>query len=809
MLEATAHDVRYAIRSLIRQPGVAALAVGILALGLGINAAVLAVAYGVLWRPLPYLEVDRLITIAAVYEENGVEHRVGFGEIDEWNQRLRTARVAGYDTRERTVRGVGQLERNNGTIYRVNDTRERTVRGVGPTRVMAVATVSEDFFDVLGVPAARGVVPRLRGGDPRAVISAPLARTVEDETGRSALGRAVTVGDRRYDVAAVMADDFAFPSAEVDVWLVVAAGSGAYRLVGRMPEGTTIAGARDDATRVVREISGDAWRAAVRSVEETLLGDVRPVVRVSIAAALLVLVVACANTVTLLIGRSVVRSREFAVRIALGSGVARLVRAAVVEGLLVAVAGLLPGLAAAWVGLKLFAVTAAGVLPRLDGVAIDLPVVLAGLVLTLLVGVVCGGASAFSAAKRDAAVLRGGAAATGSPATRRLRGGLVAAQIALSIVLLTGAGLLARTVDRLLGEESGFEPDRALTARLMLADRMFIDGGAATAFVDTLLERVRGLPGVQAAGVGSLLPPDEVPLMVSMFFESATRDEWVTLSFGTVTAGYFEALGTPLSAGRRFDAADDLADVSPVMLSETAARFIYPDQDPVGRPMIYDFEVLGIARGDSPVVAVVSDVKHQGLDAPRMGSMYVPWRRAPTGVSHLVVRTADEPAALVLAVRDLIRTLNPSLPVPEVRTLADHVAGSIADRRLRVAPAAGFAALALVVAMVGLFGTLARSVAERRRELAIRAAVGASPGRLVRLVMKGSLLVTAVGLILGTVLAAATGRSLGSLLHGVGPYDAATFAVVVGVVALAALAASVAPARRAARLDPMTALRAE
>ena len=392
----------------------------------------------------------------------------------------------------------------------------------------------------------------------------------------------------------------------------------------------------------------------------------------------------------------------------------------------------------------------------------------------------------------------------------------MAAQIALSIVLLTGAGLLVRTVDRLLDEEGGFEPDRALTARLMLADRMFIDGGVATAFVDTLLERVRGLPGVQAAGVGSLLPPDEAPLRVSMFFESATsndesatRDEWVTFSFGTVTAGYFEALGTPLSAGRRFAAADDLADVSPVMLSTTAARFVYPDQDPVGRPMIYDFEVLGIARGDSPVIAVVSDVKHQGLDAPRTGSMYVPWRRAPTGVSHLVVRTAGDPAALVPAVRDLIRTLNPSLPVPEVRTLADHVAGSIAERRLRVVPAAGFAALALAVAMVGLFGILARSVAERRQELAIRAAVGASPGRLVRLVMASSLVVTIAGLVVGTTLAVATGRGLAGLLYGVGPYDAATLATVSVVVALAALAASVVPARRAARLDPLTALRAE
>lgn len=785
LLDSIVNDLRYAARSLIRQPGVTALAVGTLALGLGINAAVLAVAYGVLWRPLPYLDADRLITIAVVYEEDGLEHRVGFGEIDEWNRRLRTARVAGYDA------------------------RERVVRGTGPARVMDVATVSEDFFDVLGAPAARGVVQRLAGGDARAVIGAELARTLEDETGGSALGRAVTVGDRSYDVVAVMRDDFAFPSADVDVWLIEPAGSGAYRLVGRMPEGTTVAGAGDDATRVAREIDGEAWSGAVRSVEETLLGSVRPVIRVSIAAALLLLLVACANTVTLLIGRSVVRSREFAVRIALGSGMAGLVRAALVEGLSLAAGGLLAGLAAAWVGLRLFTATAAGAIPRFDGVAFDVPVILTGLVLTLLVGVACGAASAFTATGFDAAILRCGAAATGAPATRRLRGGLAAAQIALSIVLLTGAGLLVRTVDRLLAEESGFEPDRALTARLMLADRMFIDGGAATAFVDTLLERVRVLPGVQAAGVGSLLPPDEAPLMVSMRFESANRSEYATLSFGTITAGYLEALGTPLKGGRRFAAADDHAAVSPVMLSETAARFVYPDREPVGRSMVYDFDVLGIARGESPVVGVVSDVKHRGLDAPRMGSMYVPWRRAPTGVAHLVVRTAGDPAALAPAVRDLILTLNPSLPVPEVRTLADHVAGSIADRRLRVVPAAGFAGLALAVAIVGLFGTLARGVVERRRELAVRAAVGASPGRLVGLVMKGSLLVTGAGLGLGVALAAATGRGLAGLLHGVGPYDPATFATVVVGVALAALAASVIPARRAARLDAMSALRAE
>ena len=353
------------------------------------------------------------------------------------------------------------------------------------------------------------------------MISASLARTLNDETGGSALGRTVTIGEGRYDVTAVMPAAFGFPSADVDVWLgeptVAPAGWGRYQLVGRLRDGPTLAQARDDATRVARETLDyrpDLYSAAVRPVDETLRGDLRPVLRVSIASALLVLVVACANTATLLLGRSVVRTREFAIRIALGSGLTRLVRAALVEGLAMAAGGLVLGLAAAWAGLRLFAATAAGVMPRVDAVALDPPIVLAGLVLTLLAGAACGGASAAGAVRGDGAVLRGGTAATGSRTTRRLRAGLVAAQIALSIVLLTGAGLLVRTVDRLLDEDAGFEPRQALTARLMLADRPLIESDDHNAFVETLLERVRGLPGVQAAGVGSLLPPDDTPISV-------------------------------------------------------------------------------------------------------------------------------------------------------------------------------------------------------------------------------------------------------------------------------------------------------
>ena len=798
MLESLAHDVRYAARSLIRQPGVTVLAAGILAVGLGLNSAVLAVAYGVLWRPLPYPAADRLVTVARVDARDGRESAVWLGRIDEWNRRLRTVRLAGYST------------------------RERVVRGAGPTRVRAVTTVTAGFFEVMGVPAVEGAAPRLAGGDGRVVVSAALARDVADETGRPAVGQAMTIGAGRYDVAAVMPAGFAFPAAEVDAWVADEPEfRGALGTVGRMRDGASLAQVRDDAARVGREVlaargapDDDRWGAAVAPVEETLLGDVRPVLRVSVAAALLVLVVACANAATLLVERSAARRREFAVRVALGSGVARLVRAALLEGLAVAAGGLVLGLVAAWAGLQLFSAAAAGVMARVGAVALEAPVVLAGLALTLLAGVACGGASIAGAVRGDGAVLRWGAAASGSRAAGRLRAGLVAGQIALSIVLLSGAGLLVRTVERLLDEEGGFEPRQALTARLMLADRSFIGGGAEaqTAFVGTLLDRVRGLPGVQAAGVGSVLPPDDDPVSVELIYEDergeASRRE-IVLTFGAVTRGYFAALGTRLRAGRRFDAADNLAEAGPLILSETAARFFSPDRDPIGRLSPYNIDTLDIAAGKSRVIAVVDDMKYEGLAAPRGGTIYVPWPRVPTGVSHLVVRTTGDPMTLAPAVRDLVRTLNPALPVPEVRSLADHVAGSIAERRLRAVPAAGFAALALAVAMVGLFGTLARAVVERRQELAIRAAVGASPGRLVRLVLRSAVAVTGLGLAVGLPAAVATGRGLASLLYGVRPYDPATLAAVAVAVVLTALAASTIPARRAARLDPMVVLRAE
>ena len=329
------HDLRYAVRSLVRQPGFTAVAVATLALGLGLNTAVFAVAYGILWRPLPYPEPDRLVTITTRFQD-GDGGGVRLNTFTDWTDRLRTADVAGYQT------------------------VERSLRGAGPTRIVSTASVTGDFFHILGLPAAQGVAPPLPAGDPRAVISTRLARTLETSSGAPAVGQAVTIGDGRYEVTAVMPAAFAFPTADIDAWIpvppppVADTGSGSYQLVGRLRDGMTLAQLGEDADRVVREVNSAEWHAMVRTLDDLLLDDTRPAIQVSLAAALLVLVVACANTTTLMIGRSVARGREFAVRRALGAGAARLGRAAVVEGLVIAGGGLAVGLLLAWTGLRLF-----------------------------------------------------------------------------------------------------------------------------------------------------------------------------------------------------------------------------------------------------------------------------------------------------------------------------------------------------------------------------------------------------------------------------------------------------------------------
>jgi predicted permease len=780
------NDLRHVVRRLGRRPGVVSLAAATLALGIGLNTAAFAVAYGVLWRPLVYPDAGRLVTINALYHEDEAVSGFGPDRFRAWVERLRVAALAGHET------------------------RERSVRGAGPARIARVATVTERFFDVLGVPAAAGVAPPLPAGDPRAVVSARLAASL-GAAPAAVVGLGITIGDAPYTVAGVMPSAFTFPTPAVDVWIPVPPAppvGTSFDVVGRLTPGATVEQARDDAARVVRDVHGDDWRAAVVPLEAVLLDAARPALTAALAAAMLVLLAACANAMTLLVGWSMARRREFAVRLALGVGLRRLYWATFAEGLVVAAAGLAAGSFLAWAAVRLFATSAAAVLPRAAEIRFDHPMLLAAAASSLVAAVVCGTASTLGMPRGERLGPSGVAGPAATPTARRLRAALVVAQVSTAVVLLTGAGLLARSMDALLVEDGGFDSSRVLVAKLMLGDSRFADAGASAGFVDRLLAEVRRLPGVDAAGLGSLLPPTDAPTTINLRFRTDTRDDTLSMSFGAVTPGFFEALGTPLHAGRRFDAADERVETPDVVVSASTARFLYPDADAVGRGPRFALERFGIVR-ESTVQGVVADMKYAGLEAGPASSIYVPWRHRPMGLAHLVVRTAGDPSGLLSAVRDLILSLNPGLPVPEVRTLDDHVADSIAGRRLQLVPAAALGGLALLVAMVGTFGALSRSVTERRRELAIRAAIGASPDRLVRLVMRGSLALGAVGVAVGLAGAAGIGRGLSSLLYGVGPYDAATFAAVAGSVLAATLVASLLPARRAARVDPLMVLKGD
>ena len=780
------NDVRRMVLGLARQPGVTSLTVVTLALGIGLNTAVFAVAYGVLWRPLAYPGAERLVTIATRYHEDDGASRVSPDRFREWTDRLRAADLAGYET------------------------RERSVRGAGPARIARVATVTEHFFDVLGLPAASGVAPPLPAGDPRAVVSPRLAASLTAAP-EAAVGLGITVGEAPYTVAGVMPAAFTFPTPAVDVWVPMPAAppvGTSVDLVGRLTHGATLEQAREDATRVVRDVNGDEWHAVVTPLDAVLLDAVRPALTAALAAAMLVLAAACANATTLLVGRSMARRREFAVRLALGGGLRRLHCAAFAEGLVVAAAGLVAGSSLAWVAVRLFAARAAAVLPRAAEIQFDHPTLLAAAASSLAAALACGAACTLAVPRGGRLDVAGGAGSAATPTARRVRATLVVAQVSAAVVLLAGGGLLARSMDALLAEDGGFDSARVLTARLMLGDSRFVDDAASAGFVDRLLAEVRRLPGVDAAGLGSTLPPTDAPTTINLRFRSDTRDDTLTMSFGAVTPGFFEALGTPLHDGRRFAAADERAETPDVIVSESTARFLYPDADAVGRGPRFTVERMGIAR-ETTVLGVVADMKYAGLGAARAASIYVPWRHRPMGLSHLVVRTAGDPSRLTSAVRDLIASLNPSLPVPDVRTLDDHVADSIAGRRLQMVPAAAVGTLALLVAMVGVFGAVTRSVTERRRELATRAAIGASPARLVGLIVRDSLVVGTVGVGVGLAAAAGVGRGLSSLLYGVGPYDPLTFAAVAGLVLVATSVASLLPARRAARVDPLIALKGD
>ncbi len=685
--------------------------------------------------------------------------------------------------------------------------------------------VTPAFFDVLRVAPRAGRAPAASDPDDWMVLGSrlagELARSDDDPSGL--LDRSVTAGDRGLQVSAIMAADFAFPADDVAVWIPAAPfgrislGSGrqiarSFRVMARLGNGVSLEQARSDAQRAFSEIAArraDAGTTQVRSLDEILFGTVRPVLNALGAAAILVLLVACGNVATLLVSRAVGRNRDLAVRLSLGASAWQLARGALAESFLIAAAGSVLGIALALACVRLFVRTATGLLPRLDAVAIDLPVMAATVLLAVAVTLICGLAPAVYAVRSDFVPAFRGARASASRGARLTRRALIVAQIAISIVLLSGAGLIARTVFALMSDRAGADPDRAIVAKLVLADAGQFDLASRMPTIREVLRRVRALPGVEHAALGTNVPPRVASIAFSVEVVSNGRSASHLVYLASVSSDFFDALGTKVLEGRAIDEADEQRDGPVIVLSESAARLLSPEKSLVGRELPWPLPA-GAGGGRRPlVVGVVSDVKYGGLDAPAHAAIYTRWADLPASVGHLLVRTSGDPAGLASTLGRTIRTVDPSMPVTDIRTLREEYATSIADRRMRLFPAVGFAALSIAVALVGLGGLLARAVGERRRELAIRIAMGASPPAAVGIIVREGVLLAAAGVVLGLGVGAGAARWLRSLLYGVRPLDPLTFGAVALLVFAAALVTSFLAAHRASRIEPLELLRSE
>jgi putative ABC transport system permease protein len=813
-------ELRHALRMLWKHRGFTAVAVFTLALGIAASTAIFSVINAVLLVPLPFEQPERL---AVLWTKREGEPRESVSPPD-----FLAWREAG--TAFESLAAFSSVSFN--------------LAGEGPPERLRGVSVSTHFFDVLGVGAALGTTFRAdpAGQAPWQVVVLSHELWLRRFGGDPhVIGRTVRLNDRSYQVIGVMPERFVWPSitplqslaeerAELwvpavrhDVPLFSADVEQDFsrernirylRVVGRLKPGVALEGAArvmdTVAGRLAREYPDTNARAGVQVVplREQLVGNVRHVLWMLLGAVGLVLAIACANVANLFLARSSARRQELAVRVALGASRGRLVRQLLLESVVLAlVAGGLGLLGAVW-GVDVLLGMGTGDLPRHTEVELDGRVLGFTLLVSVLTGVLFGLAPAVQSSAPDLhATLKGAGGRTVS-GEGRSRSALVVGEVALAVVLLIGAGLLLRSLWRLQGVEPGFQTDNVLTWSLALPPGDYPDERRQGAFFQEVVSRVEALPGVTSAAAVVTLPYDGNDIALALFIEGrppAEPGQRRELGLQMVTPGYFRTLGIPLRRGRDF-ASTDTADTAPVVLvSEAAVRRFWPDEDPIGKRIR-----LGSPEdGWRTIVGVVGDVRHGGPAEEPRPEVYVPVRQSAFPFMQFVVRTRQEPMALAPAVRAAVAELDAELPLSDVRTLEAVVASATARPRFLSTLVGVFAALALLLAGVGLYGVIAYMARQRTRELGIRMALGAQPEDVLWLVLGSGMRLAVLGVGLGLLAAWAASRVMGSLLYGVSATDPLTFGGLALLVLGVTLVATWLPARRATRVDPLVALRNE
>ncbi|HEX3525779.1 MAG TPA: ABC transporter permease [Thermoanaerobaculia bacterium] len=805
-LEALGQDVRFAARQLWKSPGLAALIVLTLALGVGASTAIFSVVDGVLLQPLPYPQPDRLVRVFPVYKD-GNKDVFSIPNFIDWS------------TASRTITAAAAV--NTGTV--------NLSGGDGEPERLQGAFVGSPFFSILGIRplAGRWFAPGEDKPDaPRvAVISEDLwqRRFSRD---RAALGRVVELNGEPYAVVGVVAHNDELPG-RTDVWLPLvfsggqAKSRGAYFLdvLARLAPGATLEKAQAEAAVIGKRLetqypeANAGYGLSAAPLHEMMVGNLRVPLLVLLGAVLAVLLIACVNVANLLLVRASAREGEVAVRTALGAGRGRIVRQLLTESLVLALAGGAAGVGLAFWITKGLVALAPPQTPRLGEIGLHAPVLLFALAITLLTGVLFGLAPALQASRPDlVTALKEGARGSRGRAATRARNVLVIAEVALAVVLLAGAGLLLRSFARLQDVDLGFRPQQAVTFRLALPDTHYKEDPKITAFVDRLLEKVQHLPGVTSAGVGAYaMPLNNSNFTLSFSVEGrppAPPGQEDVARVGVVTPDFFRTLGVPLQRGRVFNENDRPGAPQVVLLNAAAAHRFFPGEDPLGKRVKLGWSQNGNRRGGE-VVGIVGDFRQGGLDKAAEPQMFLPYGQAPLSSLWVVVRTAADPAAVSAVARSEVRQVDATLPLFGLQTLTDLVAGSASQAKFYLLLLGGFAAMALLLAAIGIYGVIAYAVRQRTQEIGIRMALGASRDRVQGMVVRQGLTLACLGALAGLLAALFATRWMKSLLYEIGTTDPIIYlAVPLLLVAVAALASWV-PARRAARTEPQLALRGE
>src|SRR3954454_2599530 len=804
-------DLRHALRLMVRAPGFTVAALLTLALAIGVNTAVFSVVYGVLLRPLPYATPDRIVILSE-------DHPGGQAIIRE--PRLSNVTFEAWRKSARTVDGLSAYSTQTFTIANGNEA-DRVDGG----------SLTPEAFATLGVSPALGRFftseEAVAGKNGVVVLSDRLWRS-RFAADPHVVGRTLEIGGRTHEVIGVAPPSFYFPDRDALLWTpyVLPPADGSMRIMpafARLTPGSTVQQAAAEGTAAARSVKrpmaadllfGKGQPVEVRAtvLAESVTRRVRPALLVLMAAVGLVLLIACANVTNLLLARGTARARELAVRAAVGAGAGRLARQMLTESTAMSVAGGALGVFLAWTLMKALPAWAPEGFPRLDDIRLDGRVLGFAIALSLFGGAIAGLLPALRASKAELSPgLRSGdnrSVGTGE----RARAVLLAFEAALSMMLLIGAALLVRSFITLANVDPGYDARNVLTARI------YVTGSASTAerrrqLVDVLMARLRAMPQVVAAGAGNMAPLGESSFVSGFSFGTNQAGQPVVaraLQYG-VTAGDCEALKLRLEEGRTISTGDETSPIQAVLVNDASARAYITD----GRPVV-GRRVIGLFGKDktSEIVGVVGDVLKDGLDTTPQPEIYLTLNKTDPEHSisreiNVVIRTATDPNAFAPQLRSIVREIEPAAALGHVGALSSQVASSVSEPRFSTAVLAAFALLALGIAITGLYGVLSYNVSQRRREIGIRAALGATRRDLIALVVRQGMVVTAVGLAAGVLAAGLVARRLQPLLFGIAPLDLPSFIAMPAILLVVAALACVVPARRAAATDPSTTLRAE